>query len=73
MLAVQVVLVAAAAALLFFFRLSPPFLDFDSSTATPTASTSLVFETITTTLTQNIPVSTQETVQPAIMSASEQT
>ncbi|KAJ4388692.1 nucleoside diphosphate kinase Ndk1 [Gnomoniopsis smithogilvyi] len=67
------VLVAAAAALLFFFRISSPALDLDLSTTTQATSTSLVFETITTTVTESFPVPTQETIQSSTMSASEQT
>lgn len=70
---VLAVLVAAAAGLLFFFRLSSPVPDFNSSPTTQATSTSLVFETITTTVTESFPVPTQDTLQSSTMSASEQT
>lgn len=66
-----VVLVAAAAVTFRIFLGSSDHLDLPS---TPKAtSTSLLFETITTTVTETIPVPTQDTVEPSTMSASEQT
>lgn len=68
------VLLAVAAAVLFrnFFPVSGSSQNLDLAT-TNKQSTSILVETITTTVTQTLPVSTRESVQESTMSASEQT
>lgn len=67
------VLLAVIAAVLFrnFFPVSSPSQNLDLSTTK--LSTSVLVETLTTTVTENLPAPTQESIQTSTMSASEQT